>query len=50
MLIQTVILTLLRQELNFNSIARQVKMGTVGKVYDHKLHITIQINDAYSVV
>lgn len=51
MLIQMVIPSLLKQELNFNSIARQVKMGTVGKVYEHhKLHTTIQINVAYIVV
>lgn len=51
MLIQTVIPSLLRQELNFNSIDTQVKMGTVGKVYEHhKLHIAIQINAAYFVV
>lgn len=50
MLIQTAIPSLLRQELNSNSIARQVKLGTIGKVYDCKLRITIQINAAYFVV
>lgn len=47
MFIQTVTPILLRQKLNSNSIARQLKVGTAGKIHDHKLHITIKMNAAY---